>query len=143
MRIFFTGGSGKAGRHVAPYLAEQGHHVTNADLVPLEHPAVADLRVDLTDAGETYSALAGLATFEELDLPKKPSYDAVVRATGRRNDAPGRTSDRGRCGSSAPEAVDVPDRRSRRGVPGPFWTEGPSPATLHRPSTVKPAADVH
>ena len=38
MRIFFTGGSGKAGRHVAPYLAEQGHHVTNADLVPLGHP---------------------------------------------------------------------------------------------------------
>ena len=28
MRIFFTGGSGKAGRHVAPYLAEQGHQVT-------------------------------------------------------------------------------------------------------------------
>ncbi|MEO6789325.1 MAG: NAD(P)-dependent oxidoreductase, partial [Ornithinibacter sp.] len=78
MRIFFTGGSGKAGKHVAPFLAEQGHHVTNADLVPLEHPAVADLRVDLTDAGETYSALAGLATFEELDLPEKPAYDAVV-----------------------------------------------------------------
>ena len=78
MRIFFTGGSGKAGRHVAPYLAEQGHQVTNADLVPLRHPGVADLRVDLTDAGETYSALAGLATFEELDLPSKPSYDAVV-----------------------------------------------------------------
>jgi nucleoside-diphosphate-sugar epimerase len=78
MRIFFTGGSGKAGRHVARYLAEEGHHVTNADLVPLDHPAVADLRVDLTDAGETYSALAGLATFEELDLPEKPTYDAVV-----------------------------------------------------------------
>src|SRR3954469_11367479 len=78
MRIFFTGGSGKAGRHVAPYLAQQGHQVTNADLVPLGHPAVADLRVDLTDAGETYSALAGLATFDELDLPQQPSYDAVV-----------------------------------------------------------------
>ena len=78
MRIFFTGGSGKAGRHVAPYLAQQGHQVTNADLVPLDHPDVADLRVDLTDAGEVYSALAGLATFEELDLPEKPSYDAVV-----------------------------------------------------------------
>jgi nucleoside-diphosphate-sugar epimerase len=78
MRIFFTGGSGKAGRHVAAYLAEQGHHVTNADLVPLGHPGVADLRVDLTDAGETYSALAGLATFDELDLPEQPSYDAVV-----------------------------------------------------------------
>ena len=78
MRIFFTGGSGKAGRHVAPYLAEQGHQVTNADLVPLEHPAVADLHIDLTDAGETYSALAGLATFDELDLPEPPTYDAVV-----------------------------------------------------------------
>ncbi len=78
MRIFFTGGSGKAGKHVAAYLSEQGHQVTNADLVPLRHPAVADLRVDLTDAGETYSALAGLATFDELDLAEKPSYDAVV-----------------------------------------------------------------
>ena len=78
MRIFFTGGSGKAGKHVAPYLAEQGHQVTNADLVPLGHPAVADLRVDLTDAGETYSAMAGLATMAELDLPVQPTYDAVV-----------------------------------------------------------------
>jgi nucleoside-diphosphate-sugar epimerase len=78
MRIFFTGGSGKAGRHVAPYLAERGHHVTNADLVTLGHPLVADLRVDLTDAGETYSALAGLATLDELELPAQPSYDAVV-----------------------------------------------------------------
>ena len=78
MRIFFTGGSGKAGKHVAPYLAEQGHQVTNADLVPLGHPDVADLQVDLTDAGETYSALAGLATFDELELAAKPTYDAVV-----------------------------------------------------------------
>ncbi|MCF6377480.1 NAD(P)-dependent oxidoreductase [Nocardioides KLBMP 9356] len=78
MRIFLTGGSGKAGRHVAPYLASQGHQVTNADLVPLDHPDVIDLRVDLTDAGEVYSALAGLATHAELDLPEKPTYDAVV-----------------------------------------------------------------
>ena len=78
MRIFLTGGSGKAGRHVAPYLAEQGHQVTNADLVPLEHPDVKDLRVDLTDAGETWSALAGLATFEELEDAEEKRYDAVV-----------------------------------------------------------------
>ena len=78
MRIFFTGGSGKAGKHVVAHLAEQGHQVTNADLVPLRHPDVADLRVDLTDAGQTYSALAGLARFEELDLATKPAYDAVV-----------------------------------------------------------------
>ncbi len=78
MRIFFTGGSGKAGRHVAPHLASLGHQVTNADLVPLDHPAVADLRVELTDAGQVYSAIAGLATHDELDLPDKPGYDAVV-----------------------------------------------------------------
>ena len=78
MRIFFTGGSGKAGKHVAPFLAEQGHQVTNADLVPLRHPAVDDLKVDLTDIGETYSALAGLARFDELELAAKPAYDAVV-----------------------------------------------------------------
>jgi nucleoside-diphosphate-sugar epimerase len=78
MRILFTGGSGKAGKHVVTHLAEQGHQVTNADLVPLRHPAVADLRIDLTDLGETYSTLAGLARFEELDLAQRPAYDAVV-----------------------------------------------------------------
>ena len=78
MRIFFTGGSGKAGRHVAPHLAEQGHYVTNADLVPLGHPDIADLAVDLTDIGQAYSALAGLARSAELELPAKPAYDAVV-----------------------------------------------------------------
>ncbi|GGB68173.1 dehydratase [Knoellia flava TL1] len=78
MRIFFTGGSGKAGKHVSTHLAAQGHEVTNADLVGLGHPSVSDLRVDLTDIGETYSALAGLARMSELDLPARPSYDAVV-----------------------------------------------------------------
>lgn len=83
MRIFFTGGSGKAGRHVAPYLAAQGHQVTNADLAPLGHPDVTDLRVDLTDAGETYSALAAVPTMADfddpdLDLTRGSAYDAVV-----------------------------------------------------------------
>jgi nucleoside-diphosphate-sugar epimerase len=78
MRIFFTGGSGKAGKHVATQLAESGHQVTNADLVGLGHPEITDLRVDLTDAGETYSALAGAARMAELELESKPSYDAVV-----------------------------------------------------------------
>ena len=78
MRIFFTGGSGKAGKHVATFLAEQGHQVTNADLVPLRDSSVADLKVELTDAGEVYSALAGLARFEELELAAQPAYDAVV-----------------------------------------------------------------
>ena len=78
MRIFFTGGSGKAGQHVAAHLAEQGHQVTNVDKVALGHPDITDLSVDLTDAGETYSAMAGLATMAELDLATVPAYDAVV-----------------------------------------------------------------
>ena len=83
MRIFFTGGSGKAGHHVAPFLASQGHHVTNADLTPLGHPDVTDLTVDLTDAGETWSALAAVPTMADfddpdLDLTRGSAYDAVV-----------------------------------------------------------------
>jgi nucleoside-diphosphate-sugar epimerase len=83
MRIFFTGGSGKAGHHVAPYLASQGHQVTNADLTPLGHPDVTDLRVDLTDAGQVYSAMVGMPTMAglddpDLDLTSGSAYDAVV-----------------------------------------------------------------
>jgi nucleoside-diphosphate-sugar epimerase len=83
MRIFFTGGSGKAGHHVAPYLASQGHRVTNADLAPLRHPDVTDLRVDLTDAGQVYSAMAGIPSGADLDAPdglpgSGSAYDAVV-----------------------------------------------------------------
>ncbi|WP_337062748.1 NAD-dependent epimerase/dehydratase family protein [Kineococcus sp. G2] len=83
MRIFFTGGSGKAGHHVAPYLASRGHQVTNADLTPLGHPEVTDLQVDLTDAGQVYSAMAGMPTMADLDDPHPgatsgSAYDAVV-----------------------------------------------------------------
>ena len=39
---------------------------------------MSDLRVDLTDVGETYSAMAGLARMEELELTSQPAYDAVV-----------------------------------------------------------------
>lgn len=81
MRIFLTGGSGKAGRHVVPYLVAQGHRVTNADLVPLGHPGVDDLIVDLTDAGQVFSALHAWAGFDEMEAPAGtpvPRYDAIV-----------------------------------------------------------------
>jgi nucleoside-diphosphate-sugar epimerase len=78
MRVFFTGGSGKAGRHVVPYLVEQGHQVTNADRVRLDHPGVHDLRVELTDAGQVVSALKAPAGQHELDLSEVPPYDAIV-----------------------------------------------------------------
>lgn len=38
MRVLFTGGSGKAGKHAVPYLVEQGHRVLNFDKVPLGWP---------------------------------------------------------------------------------------------------------
>lgn len=83
MRVFFTGGSGKAGRHVVPYLVAQGHKVLNADKVALNHPGAHDLICDVTDAGQVYSALAGWAGYDEFDTPKSadgnpPPFDAVV-----------------------------------------------------------------
>ena len=79
MRIFFTGGSGKAGRHAIEHLVECGHDVTNADLVPAGLPGVPDLRIDLTDAGQVFNALSAYARHDELEPGTGvPTYDAVV-----------------------------------------------------------------
>lgn len=79
MRILFTGGSGKAGRHAIAHLIEQGHRVTNADLVPLDMPGVNSLQVDLTDAGQVFNALQAYSGFDELEPGTGvPAYDAVV-----------------------------------------------------------------
>ncbi|RED13010.1 NAD-dependent epimerase/dehydratase family protein [Pontivivens insulae] len=77
-RIFFTGGTGKAGRHVVPWLRDQGHHVVNADLKPLGCDGVDDLSIDITDSGQVFGALTQHANMGEFaDGPAKP-YDAVV-----------------------------------------------------------------
>lgn len=79
MRILFTGGSGKAGRHAIEYLVKQGHRVTNADLVPIEMSGVDSLQIDLTDAGQVFNALHAYAGFDELEPGSGvPVYDAVV-----------------------------------------------------------------
>ncbi|MGZ9810647.1 NAD-dependent epimerase/dehydratase family protein [Pseudoroseicyclus sp. H15] len=79
MRVYFTGGAGKAGKHAIPQLMAAGHEVTNADLVPLELDGVNNLKVDLTDAGQVYSSMAQAASFADLDdAPGVPRYDAVV-----------------------------------------------------------------
>jgi nucleoside-diphosphate-sugar epimerase len=79
MRVFFTGGSGKAGRHAIRYLVEQGYRVVNGDMVPLGDPGVADLRIDLTVAGQVFNALSAYAGLDELEPGTGvPRYDAVV-----------------------------------------------------------------
>jgi len=78
-RIVFTGGSGKAGRHVVPYLLNRGHQVFNLDLVPLECPGVNTLITDLTDSGQTFNALSMHFDFDGFNTGTGPgNVDAVV-----------------------------------------------------------------
>lgn len=78
-RILFTGGSGKAGKHVVPYLLEQGYRVLNVDLTPLHHPGVDNLIADITDSGQMFNAMNSYAGLDELDLGKgMQTFDAVV-----------------------------------------------------------------
>ena len=46
-KIFVTGGSGKAGKHLIPYLLEKGYSVVNADLVPLMMDGVDNINLDI------------------------------------------------------------------------------------------------
>jgi len=78
-RILFTGGSGKAGRHVVPYLVQQGHRVVNVDLTPLDVPGVDNLNADITDSGQMFNVLTSYADFDELEPGTgAPPFDAVV-----------------------------------------------------------------
>ncbi len=78
-RIFFTGGSGKAGKHAINYLLDQGHRVVNVDLVPLENPRVDNLIADITDSGQMFNAMSSYANFDELEPGTgTPKFDAVV-----------------------------------------------------------------
>jgi nucleoside-diphosphate-sugar epimerase len=78
-RIFFTGGTGKAGKHVIQYLIEQGHSVMNVDLQPLYYPGVDNLVADITDSGQMFNAMSSYAGLDELELGNGvPKFDAVV-----------------------------------------------------------------
>lgn len=78
MRVLFTGGSGKAGKHVVPYLVAAGHKVMNFDLVPLGLAGVHDLVGDICDAGQVYSAMRTHAGYEEMEDGAAKLFDAVV-----------------------------------------------------------------
>jgi nucleoside-diphosphate-sugar epimerase len=80
-RIVFTGGSGKAGRHVIPYLLAQGHKVLNLDLIPFpdKHANVYTLKTDLTQSGQVYNALTthmDMTGWDDEVLPSPP--DVVI-----------------------------------------------------------------
>lgn len=79
MRILFTGGSGKAGRVVVPWLAERGHRVVNFDKVPLAAPGIDNILGDVTNSGHVFNALTSYANFDELEPGTGvPRFDAVV-----------------------------------------------------------------
>ena len=79
MRVLFTGGSGKAGKHAVAYLAAAGHRVLNLDRVRLNHPGVMDLVADITDGGQVYSAMRGYAGSDEMESGQGAQvFDAVV-----------------------------------------------------------------
>lgn len=79
MRILFTGGSGKAGRHAIAYLLDQGHRVLNVDRVPLDLEGVYNRIADITDAGQMYDVMNSYADFDELEPGTGvPRFDAVV-----------------------------------------------------------------
>jgi len=78
-RIIFTGGSGKAGKHVVPWLKAKGYDILNLDLKPLDCPGVNTLITDVTDSGQVFNALTvhhGFEGFEKGRVPSAP--DAVV-----------------------------------------------------------------
>ena len=52
MKIAVTGSSGRIGRYVVRELSSAGHEVSQLDIRD------ASMRVDLTDAGQVYGALA-------------------------------------------------------------------------------------
>jgi len=78
-RIVFTGGSGKAGKHVVPWLKAKGYDILNVDLKPLDCPGVNTLVADLTDSGQVFNALTMHHDFDGFEKGRVPAApDAVV-----------------------------------------------------------------
>ncbi|KXL50318.1 hypothetical protein M433DRAFT_2112 [Acidomyces richmondensis BFW] len=80
-RIVFTGGSGKAGRHILPFLKAQGHSILNLDLVdfPDPHAGIFTLKTDLTDAGQVFNSLTTHYDMSGYELGRpEPPPDVVI-----------------------------------------------------------------
>lgn len=85
-RVIFTGGSGKAGRHIVNYLVKKGYDVLNLDVktAPADvNPSVHTLRTDLTDSGQVFNALSCHFAPTEPLPPRQPApADAVIHFAG-------------------------------------------------------------
>jgi len=78
-RILFTGGTGKAGKHVIPWLVGKGYSVLNFDLKALDTPGVHTLIGDVTDSGQVFNAMTSHFDFDGLEIGAAPGpVDAVV-----------------------------------------------------------------
>ena len=78
-RLLITGGSGKAGKHVAKYLLDRGHRVLNCDLVNVAQEGLDYLNLDITKSGEVFNALS--SHFNKNELRKNQivlGLDAVI-----------------------------------------------------------------
>ncbi len=77
--IIFTGGSGKAGKHVVQYLVDHGYTVLNLDTKPLHNPRVRTLITDITDSGQVFNALTSTLELHEFAPSlRAPKIDAIV-----------------------------------------------------------------
>nr|WP_294519583.1 NAD(P)-dependent oxidoreductase [uncultured Rhodopila sp.] len=78
-RILFTGGTGKAGRHVMPWLHDAGYQILNFDLHAFAHPAIPTLIGDVTDGAQVFNAMTAHFSREGLKAGAAPGpVDAVV-----------------------------------------------------------------
>ena len=78
-RVAFTGGSGKAGKHVIQHLLNYDYKILNIDLVPLIADGVNNLIVDITDSGQVFNSLTSYLNVDELkESPGSNRFDALV-----------------------------------------------------------------
>jgi len=78
-RLLITGGSGKAGKHVAKYLLDKGHRVLNCDLVNYAQDGLDYLHLDITNSGDVFNALSCHFNKNELrENQRVLGLDAVI-----------------------------------------------------------------
>ena len=84
MQILVTGASGRIGRYVVKELVGAGHRVTGVDILAPEATSSRFLRVDLTNAGEVYQALAASGAEAVVHLGAWANAGVVPAATACR-----------------------------------------------------------